>query len=272
MSTNNTPLPTYFIPHGGGPCFFMEWDPPHVWDEMEAWLRAWPSTLPAKPKALLVISGHWEEETVSITASANPSLIYDYNGFPPHTYELTWPAPGNPELASHIHALLADANIPSTLDESRGFDHGVFIPLKVAFPDADIPTVQLSLRHDLDPAFHLALGKALAPLRNEGILIIASGMSYHNMRRYNWDNTPISGPEPKAFDDWLTNTALSDAATRTKLLSDWNNAPGALDAHPKGKEEHFLPFLIAAGASEQTGERIFSGQVLGAPISAYRFD
>lgn len=249
----------------------MEWDPPHVWDDLAAWLRAWPTTLPTKPKALLVISGHWEEDTVSITASPSPSLIYDYSGFPPHTYQLTWPAPGDPALASRIHALLNGAGIASRLDTARGFDHGVFIPLKVAFPDADIPTVQLSLRRDLASIFHLALGKALAPLRSEGVLIVASGMSYHNMRRYNWDNTPISGPEPQAFDDWLTHAATSDAVVRASLLSHWYEAPGAADAHPPKHEEHFLPLLVVAGASDKTGEHVFSGQVLGAPISAYKF-
>lgn len=271
METSPALLPSYFIPHGGGPCFFMEWDPPHVWDDMAAWLRAWPSSLPAKPKALLVISGHWEEDTVSITANPSPSLIYDYNGFPPHTYQLTWPAPGYPALANRIHTLLGEASIASKLDEKRGFDHGVFIPLKVAFPAADIPTVQLSLKHGLDASFHLALGKALAPLREEGVLIVASGMSYHNMRRYNWDNRPISGPEPQAFDDWLTRAAESDAGIRTTLFSHWTDAPGAQDAHPPRHEEHLLPLLVAAGASDKTGERVFSGQVLGAPISAYKF-
>lgn len=266
-----TRLPAYFIPHGGGPCFFMEWDPPHTWDSMAAFLRAWPSTLPAVPKALLVISGHWEEATVSITSHPAPPLIYDYNGFPPHTYQLTWPAAGDSALAQHIQTLLGDAGIPSMLTPTRGFDHGVFIPLKVAFPEAHIPTIQLSLQHDLDPAFHLALGKALSPLRDEGVLIVASGMSYHNMRRYNWDNSLISGPEPKAFDDWLTHAAESDAATRTSLLAAWSSAPGAHDAHPHGKEEHLLPLMVAAGASGNAGERIFSGHALGAPISAYKF-
>ena len=265
-------MPTYFIPHGGGPCFFMEWNPKDTWDRMEAWLKTWPTTLPAKPKAVLVISGHWEEATLSITANPQPPLIYDYSGFPPETYALTWPAAGDPALAARVQQLLTQANFPAQLDAERGFDHGVFIPLKVAFPHADIPTVQLSLHQGLSAAEHLAIGKALAPLRDEGVLIIGSGMSYHNMRRYRWNNEPISGPEPQQFDDWLTAAVEADATARTQALSAWSSADGALDAHPRGKEEHLIPLMVAAGAAgEDRGERLLSDRVLGAPISAYGF-
>lgn len=265
----STRQPTLFIPHGGGPCFFMEWQPKHTWDSMAEWLRGFPATLPEKPKALLVISGHWEADPIRLTAGAHPPLIYDYNGFPPHTYELTWPAAGAPALAVQAQALLADSGIEATLDPTRGFDHGVFIPLKVAFPDADIPTVQLALRPDLDPAFHLALGAALAPLRDEGVLILGSGMSYHNMRGYRWqDNNPIPGAD--GFADWLTEAATAAPAERTALLARWAEAHGGRAAHPR--EEHLLPLMVVAGAAaSDTGREVFRDRVMGAPISAYRF-
>jgi aromatic ring-opening dioxygenase catalytic subunit (LigB family) len=263
--------PTFFIPHGAGPCFFMEWSPPDAWDTLAHWLRTWPQSLPEKPKALLVISGHWLEGTVSITTHPSPPLLYDYSGFPPHTYQLTWPAAGSPALAARVQTLLTHAGIESRLDPKRGYDHGVFIPLKLAFPTADIPTLQLSLQQDLDPSFHLRLGKALAPLRAEGVLIIGSGMSYHNMRRYNRDNTPISGPEPQAFDNWLTHTITHDAEKRSHYLARWQQAPGATDAHPPLHEEHLLPLMVAAGASDAPGSLCFTDRILGAPISAYSF-
>lgn len=264
-------MPTFYIPHGGGPCFFMAWDPPHTWKTLEHWLQEFPKTLPEAPKALLVISAHWEtRDAVAITGNPAPELIYDYGGFPPHTYELTWPAPGAPALAARTQALLTQAGIAAEMDASRGFDHGVFIPLKVAFPNAQIPTIQLSLWRDLDPAFHLALGAALAPLRDEGVLIIGSSMSYHNMRAYNWDNTPIASPLPDAFDRWLESAVMADGKARREMLSHWANATGARHAHPR--EEHLLPLMVAAGAAgEDAGSIAFRDRIMGAPISAVRF-
>src|ERR1700743_657170 len=124
------------------------------------------ATLPAPPRALLVVSGHWEEPAFTVSTATHPDLIFDYSGFPPHTYKLTWPAPGHPELAQQVHALLKGAGLPAAESATRGYDHGVFVPLKVAFPQAQIPVVTLSLASSLDPALHIAAGKALAPLRD----------------------------------------------------------------------------------------------------------
>jgi len=167
--------PTMYIPHGGGPCFFMDWDPPDTWERHRAFLAALPASLPEQPKALLVISAHWEAPVFTVQTNPAPPLLFDYYGFPQHTYKLTWPAPGNPALAARVRALLENAGFAVGEDPLRGFDHGVFVPLKVAFPKAEIPTVQLSLRADLDPSAHLAAGRALAPLRDEGVLILGSG-------------------------------------------------------------------------------------------------
>ena len=174
--------PTLFIPHGAGPCFFMDWNPPGAWDRTAAFLRGIPASLPARPRAIVLVSGHWLAAQPTVTSGARPGLIHDYGGFPPHTYQLRYDAPGAPPVAERVAQLLAGAGLPAAQDAARGWDHGVFSPLKVAFPDADVPVVQLSLLRSLDAGEHVAMGRALAPLRDEGVLIVGSGMSYHNMR------------------------------------------------------------------------------------------
>jgi len=264
--------PTLFIPHGGGPCFFMDWsimgEPADSWNKTEAWLKSIVSSLPERPKAIIVISGHWEEPVFTAASSPAPEMIYDYYGFPPHTYELKYPAPGSAQLAEKIVSLLTAAGIPAKTDAQRGFDHGVFIPLLVAFPDADIPVVPLSLKDTLDPQEHIAVGRALAPLRDEGVLIIGSGMSYHNMRAF---RTPSATAPSAAFDSSLTNALSQDDQTeRFDALNHWDELAAARNAHPR--EEHLLPLMVAAGAGEgDAGERVFSDVVMKATISAFRF-
>nr|MBA3478596.1 dioxygenase [Lautropia sp.] len=170
--------PAIFLPHGGGPCFFMEWPPGgNPWAEMGQFLRNLLPTLPERPRAILVVSGHWEEPSFAVNTGESPPLLYDYYGFPEHTYRLGYPAPGAPALARRVRTLLADAGLPSQEDPARGFDHGVFVPLLLLDPDAAIPVLQVSLQSSLDPALHLAAGRALASLRDEGVLIVGSGMS-----------------------------------------------------------------------------------------------
>ena len=263
-------LPTFFIPHGGGPCFFMEWTmgPPDTWDRMAAWLRRLPELLGERPASVLVISGHWEEPVVAVNSNPQPSLYYDYYGFPPHTYELTWPAPGNPELAQAVIRLLTEQRIPVRTEQERGLDHGVFVPFKLIYPDADIPVVQVSLHASLNPETHLALGEALAPLREQGVLIVGSGMSYHNMRGLG--GAPGAERDAAAFDDWLTETCQAPPTARHEQLVQWERAPAARAAHPR--EEHLLPLMVAAGAAHQEpGERVFHDRVLGVTVSGYRF-
>jgi aromatic ring-opening dioxygenase catalytic subunit (LigB family) len=167
--------PTFFIPHGGGPCFFMESDPPDLWDKMETFLAGFISELAVRPKAILLLTAHWEEPQVTFSTNPAPDLLFDFHNFPPHTYELTWPAPGAPELSHRAADLLAGAGIKTGFDPTRGYDHGVFVPMKVALPQADIPVSMMSLCSDLDPAHHLAVGQVLAPLRRENVLIVGSG-------------------------------------------------------------------------------------------------
>ena len=270
MSTNIDRQPALFLPHGGGPCFFMDWTwgPADTWKTTQRFLESIAGSLPSQPKALLVISGHWEEPAFTVGSAAAPKLIYDYSGFPPHTYQLAWPAPGDPALASRVAEILRGAGLPAGTDPTRGYDHGVFVPLKVAFPGAQIPVVTLSLDHSLDPAVHIAAGRALAPLRDEGVLIIGSGMSFHNLRGY---FLPQTAERAREFDAWLTKAIESQAAERNALLTKWRSAPFAPYAHPR--EEHLIPLMAVSGAGgDAPGHRVFTDEPMGAQISAYRFD
>ncbi len=274
MATSNTSsleqrMPTLFVPHGAGPCFFMDWNPPTAWNAMAEFLKGVAASLPAKPKAIVLVSGHWLQPSFSVTSAARPGLIYDYHGFPPHTYELRYPAPGQPELARHVTELLGQASLAAREEPQRGFDHGMFIPLKLMFPGADIPVVQLSLRSDLDPLAHIEAGRALEPLRDEGVLIVGSGMSFHNMRGY---GDPRFGPISDTFDRWLTAAVEAAPAERDDRLRHWEQAPAARLCHPPRAEEHLLPLLVAAGAgAASSGRKVFADRVMETTLSAYRF-
>ena len=258
--------PALFIPHGGGPCFFMP-DPRGTWRGLEAYLKGLAASLPAKPRAILVVSGHWEAPAFAFTGSAaHPGLIFDYYGFPPETYELTWPAPGAPWLAERGRELIAAAGLPAAIDPTRGFDHGVFVPLKVALPEADIPVVQMSLHASLDAALHIAAGEALAPLREDGVLVLGSGMSFHNLRAM---GDPRVAEPSRQFDRWLSEAAEAEPEVRAARLARWSDAPFARLCHPR--EEHLLPLMVAAGASREPGLQDYNEMVLGGAVSAFRF-
>ncbi|MCF7202486.1 DODA-type extradiol aromatic ring-opening family dioxygenase [Pseudomonas oligotrophica] len=268
-ASSNALMPTLFVPHGAGPCFFMDWNPADAWQAMAGFLKGVAATLPQPPKAIVLVSGHWLSPAFSVTGARQPGLIFDYYGFPPHTYELTYPAPGDPALAAEVARLLGQAGLPSGIDEQRGFDHGVFIPLKLMFPEARIPVLQLALQQGLDPAAHLAAGRALAPLREQGVLIVGSGMSFHNMRGY---GDPRFGPISDEFDAWLTAAVEAPPVERDALLQAWAQAPAARLCHPPRAEEHLIPLMVAAGAAgESAGQRVFSDRVMETTLSAYRF-
>ncbi len=263
--------PSIYIPHGGGPCFFMDPPPdePLRWVAMREYLASLPTFLPGRPDALLVISAHWECELPTVLGAAAPGLLFDYFNFPPHTYELTYPAPGAPALGMRVRELLAAAGIESDADPRRDFDHGIFIPMKVSFPRADIPILQLSLQAGLDPAHHLAIGRALRPLRDENIAIIGSGLSFHNLR--DLGNPALNGPAAE-FDQWLTHSLCeSPPLERAAALRRWAAAPHARACHPR--EEHLMPLMVAAGAAaEDPGRHVFAGHIWGKAVSAYQFD
>jgi aromatic ring-opening dioxygenase catalytic subunit (LigB family) len=260
-------LPTVFIPHGGGPCFFMDWPgDAHMWDRMAGFLRELPQRLPMPPKAILIVSGHWEENAFTVNANPQPGLIYDYYGFPEHTYKLTYPAPGAPALAARVRQLLENAGLPAASNTQRGWDHGVFIPLKVIYPNADIPVVQLSMKKGLDPTEHLKAGRALQALRDEGVLILGSGMSFHNMRGF----SPAFHAASERFDDWLADMAGQDESARNHLLENWEKAPHAREVQPH--PDHLLPLMVAAGAAGgDAGQRIFQDTVMNVVVSAIGF-
>ncbi|HXC60913.1 MAG TPA: class III extradiol ring-cleavage dioxygenase [Steroidobacteraceae bacterium] len=259
-------LPSFYVPHGGGPCFFMD-DPQGTWTGMAQFLRTLPSTLPEKPQAILMVSGHWETRGFALTAAERPPLVFDYYGFPPHTYQLRYDAPGAPQLAAEIAERLRAAGFETAMDAARGYDHGVFVPLKVVYPDADIPVIELSLDRGLDAAMHLQLGAALAPLREQGVLLIGAGMSVHNLRAL---GDPRMTAPASEFDVWLNDAVTAPAAERSSKLSRWDTAPNARLCHPR--HEHLLPLMVAAGASESTGTRVYHEMVLGTPIAGFRFD
>ena len=236
-------LPTYFVSHGGGP---WPWMP-----EMAAGMQALaesladiPRQLGQTPHAVLMITAHWEGRAFTLGTHPAPGMVYDYGGFPPHTYQIRYPAPGAPDVALRVQTLLEAAGLPVALDPQRGYDHGTFVPLAVMYPEAQMPVLQMSLRAGLDPAEHLALGRALAPLRDEGILIVGSGLSYHNLGMFG-----RAGAAPsQAFDAWLQAAMASAPAERTQSLLDWEQAPAARLCHPR--EEHLLPLMVAVGAAE----------------------
>lgn len=240
-------LPTYFISHGGGPWPWLKKEMP-FFDQLEASLKDIPRQIGGAPRAILMISGHWEENDFAVMANPHPGMLYDYGGFPPHTYEIKYPAPGDPKLAQQVQDLLIKAGFKSHLDHERAFDHGTFVPMFAMYPNAEIPVVQLSLQKNYDPALHFAMGRALAPLREQGVLIIGSGLSYHNLRAM--FRADRAGEIPsKQFDDWLQETLLhSSKEDRLQRLLDWEKAPSARDAHPQ--EDHLIPLMVALGAAE----------------------
>lgn len=262
-------LPAIYVPHGGGPCFFMNPDGrcDQVWWPMEDYLRGLIASLPERPKAILLVSGHWEEPHFTAHVGKRPGLLFDYYNFPPHTYELRWDAPGAPDVARRAAELLGSAGFPTGEEAERGWDHGVFIPMKVAVPGADIPLAQLSLRRDLDPLDHIRAGQALAPLRDEAVLIVGSGMSFHNLRERGPDVTPRADSWNKALTDAVTDP---DPARRRDRVVHWANLPHARFAHPRA--EHLLPLMVALGAGGE-GPAVLdhNSHVFGWSVSGYRF-
>jgi len=268
--TMNPRLPVYFISHGGGPWSFMNDSSRARYAQLEASLADMPRQIGRTPAAVLMISAHWEEDEFTLTASPRPPMIYDYGGFPDYTYQIHYDAAGAPALAARARALIESAGLAAKLDAGRGFDHGAFTPLHVIYPAADVPVVQLSLRTGLDPATHVALGEALRPLRDENVLIIGSGLSYHNLRQF---FSPAGHQPAREFDAWLNGALLgANPEDRAKLLIAWEKAPSARAAHPR--EEHLLPLMVAVGAAGLDAtqltyhEKDFMG---GLTVSSYAF-
>ncbi|NUP11918.1 MAG: dioxygenase [Polyangiaceae bacterium] len=261
-------MPVAFFPHGGGPWPFVDlgFDKSEV-GKLADYTRSIAALAPTPPKALLVVSAHWEESVPTLMTAERPPILYDYYGFPAESYQIEWPAPGAPGVAARVASLLQSAGFRTASDDRRGFDHGTFVPLKLAYPNAEIPTVQLSLISSLDPSAHLAMGRALTPLRDEGVLILGSGMSFHNLRAFRDKRYRVAA---QAFDEWLRDAAMAETGERDRRLVEWEGAPSARDSHPR--EEHLLPMMVVAGAAGSDAATIaYNEPFAGMPLSAIHY-
>jgi aromatic ring-opening dioxygenase catalytic subunit (LigB family) len=255
-----------FISHGGGPMPLLG-DAGHV--EMVQCLQDFALQIP-KPSAILVVSAHWEAKHATVTSATAPELIYDYSGFPPESYAIKYPAPGAPDLADDIVQALTAAGIDAAKDHQRGWDHGVFVPLKIMYPEADIPCVQLSLVQGLNADTHVALGQALQTLNHPGLLVIGSGFSFHNMRAFFAAETPEIRQANLAFQQWLDDTCLSrelSEGERTKRFREWTLAPAARFCHPR--EEHLLPLHVCYGLAKRPADLGSTPRILGKASGMY---
>jgi aromatic ring-opening dioxygenase catalytic subunit (LigB family) len=262
-------LPTYYVSHGGGPWPWMREQNGSRYDQLEASLQAMAREVGEQVRTVLVVTAHWETPEFMVSSAAQPGMLYDYHGFPPHTYQIHYRAPGSPALAQRVQALLHAGGVEAGLDPERGFDHGTFSVMQATYPEARLPVVQLSLRADFDPAAHLAAGRLLAPLRDEGVLIIGSGLSYHNLRMFN-----ASGALPsQQFDAWLQTTlTASTPAERDALLTQWERAPSARIAH--AREDHLIPLMVAVGAAhDEAGACVYHEDAFSGTLttSSFRF-
>lgn len=269
-----TAQPTLYVPHGGGPWPFVSLPgyPESTMGGLREYLTALPEVLPAPPRAVLVVSAHWEEAVPTLMTAPEPPMLYDYYGFPAESYEVRWPAPGSPDVAAEVRTRLERADITTGEDPARGFDHGTFVVTKLMYPAPSIPTFQLSLTADLDPARQLAVGRALAPLRREGVFLLGSGFSYHNMRDFRSAMSGDGRPREhsRRFDDWLAETVQVEASARDRRLVEWASAPSARACHPR--EEHLLPLMVCAGAAEDDlGTVPFQSVVMGVHTLAAQF-
>lgn len=251
-----------YTPHGGGPMPLLG-DPGH--SGLIQFLRDITRKL-GQPEAILVISAHWEMPVPCLMTSAAPPMLYDYGGFPPETYQITYPAPGAPDFAEDIRQLLTDQGVQAMVDPQRGYDHGAFVPLMLMYPDADIPCLQLSLLNNLDGAAHIALGQALSPLLDKNILILGSGMSFHNLRAF-FVPGMVNTSDNIAFEHWLQETCTGEMSEseRAQRLADWHLAPAGRLCHPR--PEHLLPLHVCYGMAGKAGEVVFSGDVMGRNVT-----
>jgi aromatic ring-opening dioxygenase catalytic subunit (LigB family) len=255
-----------YLSHGAGPMPLLD-DDGHK--EMVENLKIIAAKI-AKPSAIILVSAHWEEASPTITLGDNPSLIYDYYGFPKQAYEIQYPAPGEPNLARKVFSLLSDKGIECILDDKRGYDHGLFVPLKIMYPQADIPCIQLSLVKSLDPRLHIKIGEALAGLEYENLLVIGSGFSFHNMKAFFAPSTIETQFMNESFEHWLIETCSDpelDEIERTNRLLNWENAPSARFCHPR--EEHLLPLHVCYGVAKRACREFFDLNIIGKKASVY---
>ncbi len=266
MSANQKPTgyQIVYFSHGGGPLPLLN-DPSHY--RMNNFMESLPSLI-RRPEAIVVVSAHWEENEVTVQSGESPAMLYDYYGFPKETYEIQYPAKGEPKLAAKILDTLKINNIPCKADNERGFDHGLFIPLMMMYPKADIPCFQVSLLHSLNEEEHINLGKALSSLKDENVLIIGSGFSFHNMMQFSFKDKD-QDTRNEAFQDWLIEICTSDITqeTREEKMIHWTSAPNARYCHPRS--EHLLPLHVCVGAAGRKAELVFDNYIAGKRAVAF---
>lgn len=258
-----------FLSHGGGPMPLLG-DMAHA--EMVSCLKQIAQTI-TRPSAILMVSAHWEADHATVTSGENPGLIYDYYGFPPESYAVQYPCPGSPSLARAVCQQLEKVGISVSADSNRGFDHGLFVPLKIMYPEANIPCVQLSLIKSLDPLTHIKLGRALQELADPSLLLIGSGFSFHNMKAFFTTETAGSRNANTSFEHWLLDTCSNQDISekeRTERLVNWESAPAARDCHPR--EEHLLPLHVCYGFAEAACTKAITLKILNKESSMYWWD
>lgn len=264
----STRLPVAFVPHGGGPWPFVNLGfPQHEVESLADYLRELRAVPRSQVKAVLVISAHWEESEPTLLTNPKPSLYYDYYGFPDSAYQLKWAAENDVDTVNHVRSTLQNAGFRIGSDGQRGYDHGTFVPLMLTWPNGDVPILQLSLKSGLDPLFHIRLGQALAPLRDEGLFIVGTGMTFHNMQAMRQPNGKQLAHE---FHAWLKDVVSSPEEVRNAQLTQWLSAPAARFSHPR--EEHLTPLFVIAGAAlSDKGIVDYEGTIVGWPHLGVRF-
>mmetsp|Transcript_17756 Transcript_17756/g.39918 ORF Transcript_17756/g.39918 Transcript_17756/m.39918 type:complete len:307 (-) Transcript_17756:102-1022(-) len=256
LQSKGTRMPCVYVNHGGGPMPLLGQQP-----DLAAYLSGYAAQLPAKPTAIVIVTAHWEEQIPTVSTGTNPQLYFDYGGFPPETYKYKYPASGSPALAQQVQGLLEGANIKSATNPSRGWDHGVFVPLMLMFPDASVPVVMVSCLKSQDAAAHVAMGEALRPLRDQGVLLIGSGSSFHNFK-YFFARDPATRSKgeqhSRDFDGFLREQCDVSAPypVRKASLEAWHKHPSAYEAHPRGAAEHLMPFFVCFGAAAESCSKV----------------
>ncbi len=255
-----------FLSHGGGPLPLLG-DEGHL--EMVENLKFIADKL-KRPSAIIVISAHWEEKIPTVISAAKPSLLYDYYGFPEESYNIQYPCSGAPFLAEQILRLLINSGIEAKLDQQRGFDHGLFVPLKIMYPEADIPCTQLSLVQGLSPIEHINMGKALSGIIHDDVLIVGSGFSFHNLNAFFTPTTADTVTMNEAFEQWLIDTCSTTAIKeeeRAQRLKEWQSAPFAGYCHPR--EEHLIPLHVCYGVAQRECDEYFQVTIMNKKSSIF---